>query len=188
MNRALKQQPKAGVSAAAGSGAVIFDSGIGWLGIEWAGETITRTTIGDRSPQTARRRLSPSLEASSEPPGCVHELAERMRLFVAGHDDDFLDVVLADDHLTGFQKRVIDHCRRIPIGQLRTYGQLARLAGSPRAARAVGNVMASNRYPLIVPCHRVVAANGALGGFSAPAGLELKRRLLQREGSWSALA
>jgi len=64
-----------------------------------------------------------------------------------------------------------------------TYGQLATRAGSPRSARAVGNVMASNRVPLIIPCHRVVAAGGALGGFSAPHGTRLKRRLLKLEGA-----
>jgi methylated-DNA-[protein]-cysteine S-methyltransferase len=83
---------------------------------------------------------------------------------------------------TPFQKRVIDVCRSIPWGSTLTYGQVAALAGSPGASRAVGSVMAKNRFPLIVPCHRVIGSNG-LGGFSAPDGLKLKSRLLANEGT-----
>ncbi len=89
---------------------------------------------------------------------------------------------------TAFQRAVIDHCRRIPRGEVLTYGQLAERAGYPRSARAVGNVMATNRVPLIVPCHRVVGAGGNLGGFSAPQGLQMKRRLLRLEGSLERVA
>ncbi len=72
-------------------------------------------------------------------------------------------------------------CRRIPWGQTRSYAQLAAVAGRPGAARAVGSVMAKNRVPLVVPCHRVIASSGQLGGYSAPQGLSLKRRLLAME-------
>ena len=95
---------------------------------------------------------------------------------------DFSDVPLALDHLTPFGRRVVAACRRIPWGQTRSYGELAAECGSPGAARAVGSVMAKNRYPLIVPCHRVLAAGGELGGYSAPDGLKMKRRLLAMEG------
>ena len=78
---------------------------------------------------------------------------------------------------------MIHQCRLIPYGQVLTYGELAERAGSPRAARAVGNVMRTNRFPLIVPCHRVVGAAGALGGYSAPTGLKMKRRLLRLEAA-----
>ena len=78
--------------------------------------------------------------------------------------------------------RVIAACRRIPWGETRSYGDLATECGSPGAARAVGSVMAKNRYPLIVPCHRVLAAGGDIGGYSAADGLVMKRRLLAAEG------
>ena len=97
---------------------------------------------------------------------------------------DFSGVQLDLSHLTSFQERVIQRCRAIPYGVTLNYGELARQAGSPRAARAVGNVMATNRFPLVVPCHRVVGANGALGGYSAPNGLAIKVRLLRNEGAW----
>ena len=86
--------------------------------------------------------------------------------------------------LTGqppFRRRVYQALLRVPRGETRTYGQLAAEAGSPGAARAVGNAMACNRYPLIVPCHRVVGAAGSLGGYSAPGGLSTKRLLLAVE-------
>ena len=78
--------------------------------------------------------------------------------------------------------QVVRACRKIGRGRTRTYGELAAAAGSPGASRAVGSVMAKNRFPIIVPCHRVVGAGGSLGGFSAPTGLNLKERMLALEG------
>ena len=108
-------------------------------------------------------------------------LMERLLRRAEGACDDFLDIPLPLDDRTPFQFRVLTCCRAIPWGETRTYGQLARAAGSPGAARAVGQVMATNRLPLIVPCHRVVPASGGLGGFSAPQGTRLKRSLLEQE-------
>jgi methylated-DNA-[protein]-cysteine S-methyltransferase len=83
--------------------------------------------------------------------------------------------------LTPFQQRVVETVQGIPFGQTMSYAEVAERAGSPRAARAVGNVMAQNRTPMVVPCHRVLASGGRLGGFSAPGGTEFKRRLLALE-------
>jgi methylated-DNA-[protein]-cysteine S-methyltransferase len=99
-----------------------------------------------------------------------------------GKADTFADVSISLDHLGPFARKVVQRCRRIPAGQTMTYAQLAAASGSAKAARAVGNVMASNRFPLIVPCHRVVGSGGGLGGFSAPQGIELKKQLLRSEG------
>jgi methylated-DNA-[protein]-cysteine S-methyltransferase len=109
------------------------------------------------------------------------EALDRLQRYADGEPVDFSDVPVALDHLSAFQRRVVKACRAIPAGERRTYGQLAAAAGSPGAARAVGQVMASNRVPLVVPCHRVVASGGGLGGFSAPQGLAMKRRLLALE-------
>jgi methylated-DNA-[protein]-cysteine S-methyltransferase len=84
--------------------------------------------------------------------------------------------------LTDFQRRVSLACRQIAWGNTCTYGELATRIGSPRAARAVGSVMARNRLPIVIPCHRVLGTAGRLGGYSAPGGLDTKRRLLQLEG------
>lgn len=83
---------------------------------------------------------------------------------------------------TAFQRAVLKACRRIGYGRTRSYGELAAASGSPRAARAVGSVMANNRLPLIIPCHRVVAGGGRLGGFSSAQGVDQKAALLELEG------
>ncbi|MAG94582.1 MAG: hypothetical protein CMJ48_12665 [Planctomycetaceae bacterium] len=109
---------------------------------------------------------------------------ERLQDYARGVEVDFVDLKIDFPDRTRFQRSVIAATRRIPWGATRTYGQLAQSAGSPRAARAVGSVMAANRFPIIVPCHRVVGAGGRLGGFSAPQGVTLKQRMLELEGGW----
>jgi methylated-DNA-[protein]-cysteine S-methyltransferase len=118
-------------------------------------------------------------------PTWIKELVAGLRHFAEGEPVDFSDVPLALDHLTPFARRVVAACRRICWGQTRSYGDLASECGAPGAARAVGTVMAKNRYPLVVPCHRVLAAGGALGGYSAPDGLRMKRRLLAMEAAFA---
>jgi methylated-DNA-[protein]-cysteine S-methyltransferase len=111
----------------------------------------------------------------------ARDVLKRLVALLDGRPLAFDDVPLALDHLSPFQQRVVAACRAIPYGATRSYGELAAAAGSPGAARAVGQVMAGNRMPLVVPCHRVLAAGGKIGGFSAPQGLNLKRRLLALE-------
>lgn len=82
----------------------------------------------------------------------------------------------------GFRRRVMEEVARIPYGEISTYGEIARRVGSPRAARAVGSVMARNPIPIIIPCHRVVGGTGALVGYTAPGGTDLKAKLLALEG------
>ena len=84
---------------------------------------------------------------------------------------------------TLFQRRVYEVLLKIPSGQVRTYGEIARAIGRPRAARAVGQALRRNRWAPMIPCHRVVASGGRLGGYSARGGLARKRRLLQWEGA-----
>jgi methylated-DNA-[protein]-cysteine S-methyltransferase len=109
-----------------------------------------------------------------------NELAERFRSYFAGERPDFRDVRLDLEGYTPFQLAVVDALRRIPYGEVVTYGELAALAGYPNAPRATGSVCAHNRFPLAVPCHRVVSAAG-IGGYGA-SGVEIKRRLLELEG------
>lgn len=105
-----------------------------------------------------------------------------IRKFVSGEKTSLAKLPVDDSWMTNFQKQVSQACRNIPWGETMTYGQIAALAGSPGASRAVGSVMANNRFPLIVPCHRVVSSQG-LGGFTAPHGVDLKKKLLENEGS-----
>src|SRR5213592_202165 len=109
-----------------------------------------------------------------------HSLAERIAAHFAGERDSFSDVELDLDGYTAFQRAVVETLQRVPWGEVVTYGELAALAGHPNAQRAAGSVCAHNRFPLVVPCHRVVAAAG-IGRYGS-SGVEYKRRLLELEG------
>jgi methylated-DNA-[protein]-cysteine S-methyltransferase len=110
-----------------------------------------------------------------------HEVIERIRAYFAGARVAFDDVELDLDWATPFQARVAAALRAIPYGETVTYGELAALAGHPNAQRAAGTFCAHNRFPIFVPCHRVVAADG-LGSYGS-LGLPYKRRLLELEGA-----
>jgi len=107
-------------------------------------------------------------------------LLERFRSYFAGAVDSFADVELELDWCTAFQRQVVEAMRSIPYGETATYGEVAALAGHPNAGRAVGSVCAANRFALVVPCHRVVAAEG-LGSYGS-LGTGYKQRLLELEG------
>jgi methylated-DNA-[protein]-cysteine S-methyltransferase len=111
--------------------------------------------------------------------GEVGELADRFAAYFAGEPCGFDDVELDLEDLPLFQRGLTDALRSVPYGETVTYGELAALAGSPNAARAAGTFCAGNRFPLVIPCHRVVAANG-IGGFGS-LGVGYKRRLLELE-------
>ncbi|NIL99328.1 MAG: methylated-DNA--[protein]-cysteine S-methyltransferase, partial [Planctomycetales bacterium] len=125
---------------------------------------------------------------TGDTPSWLDRLADRLQAYAEGQPDDFRDVAVDLDCFTRFQQRVLRACRTIPYGQTVCYADLAARCGSPAAARAVGNVMSNNRLPLIVPCHRVVGSAGRLGGFSAPGGLAMKRRLLRLEAAHAPCA
>ena len=169
-----------------------FATDLGWMGLAWRGTLVGGLVFGHRSQDAARSALRRVLRlpgprrhvastTSAEAAPAMDELADELCRFAAGERVDFGHVAVDDAHLTPFARRVAAACRRIAWGETRTYGQLAAACGSPGAARAVGQVMATNRCPLIVPCHRVLAAGGRLGGYSAPQSLHMKRRLLTME-------
>jgi len=157
----------------------VFPSELGWIAMVGAGDVLCRLSFGHRGPDVAVAALGPELAAVEGEwnPGLI----DRLQAYAAGEPVDFGDVAIDQRHLSPFGRRVIRRCRRIPYGRTVSYAELAAAAGSPRAARAVGNCMAANRTPLVVPCHRVVAAGGRLGRFSAPGGTRTKRRLLEME-------
>ena len=110
-----------------------------------------------------------------------HPLAERIRRYFRGQRDEFRDVELELDWCTLFQRAALEAIRSIPYGETASYGEVAALAGYPNAQRAAGSFCAANRFALIVPCHRVVAAGG-LGSYGS-LGVAYKRRLLELEGA-----
>lgn len=107
-------------------------------------------------------------------------LVRRFRAFLAGEDVSFLDVPIDLDWATPLQRAIVETLRRVPRGEVVSYGELAALAGKPRAPRAAGAVCAANRFAFVVPCHRVVSASG-IGGYGST-GVDVKRRLLALEG------
>jgi methylated-DNA-[protein]-cysteine S-methyltransferase len=120
----------------------------------------------------------PRAGVTEKPGGC--ELAERFAAYFGDGFSDFGDVELDLDGSTPLQQALAEALRSIPYGETVTYGELAALAGSPNAPRAAGTFCAGNRFPLVIPCHRVVAAAG-IGGFGS-LGVEYKKRLLDLEG------
>jgi methylated-DNA-[protein]-cysteine S-methyltransferase len=139
-------------------------------------------TFGHATAAGVRRHFR-SIPAAigATPDDWYPELRQRLEAYAAGSVDDFADVELAQPEQTSFQIRVLTAVRRVGFGTTISYGELARRAGSARAARAAGQIMAQNTVPVIVPCHRVVGACGTLGGYSGPGGVRLKQRLLDLE-------
>ena len=164
----------------------VFPSDIGWMALAWTEKGLARLTFGHPSAAAAIASLEADADwtttCAGDLPPWVVDLAERLAGYAGGEEVRFDDVPLDLSHLTAFQRKVITHCRKIGRGKTRSYGELAAACGSPGAARAVGSVMAKNRFPIIIPCHRVVGAGKSLGGFSAPDGLDMKRRMLALEG------
>lgn len=159
----------------------LFPSKLGWMAIAGVGVRLDQLTFGHASPDAALAGLEGAAASAARVGEWNARLAKRLQAYAAGGLDDFRDVALDLDRYTAFQRRVIQRCRRIAFGATMTYGELAAAAGSPLAARAVGNCMARNPTPLVVPCHRVVGAGGGLGGYSACDGVRTKLRLLEQE-------
>lgn len=154
----------------------VFNTAIGWVGVADQGGVLQRIRIGYSSQRELYKAFAADDVGASRPGKFQRELKRRIEKMLTGAADDFLDLEIDTGSLTEFQLHVVDHCRQIPFACTATYGQLAAAAGRPKAARAVGTVMSKNRFPLVVPCHRVVAA-GSLGGFTAPRGLSTKQAL-----------
>ncbi len=184
MNQRPTVRPRPGRSASTldASAWSLFETAVGWVGVCGTPRGgVLRTCVGYASPGALVQALERIDSAPFEDDWCP-ELRERLCRYLAGHADDFQDVKVGATWSTDFQRRVIAALRRVPCGATLSYQELAARAGRPKAARAVGQVMATNPVPLIVPCHRVLGSGGRLGGFSAPTGLDLKRRLLELEG------
>jgi methylated-DNA-[protein]-cysteine S-methyltransferase len=159
----------------------IFKTKWGYFGLAATGNGLLRTCL----PLAKREKVESQLLRNF--PNCRFDKAlfksaqKRVTAYFEGGCVNFNDIPVVLDGLGAFTRRVLTACRAIDFGKTVTYGRLAELAGKPDAARAVGGAMAKNPLPLIIPCHRVICANGSLGGFSAMGGVALKKRLLQLE-------
>lgn len=160
----------------------VFATDLGWMALLGGARGLFRVLIGHPHADAAWLAAR-EVSADAPPADWSPELRRRLCRYAAGQLVEFDDVPLPNLWATEFQRRVIAALRRVTYGRRTSYGELARRVGHPQAARAVGGVMASNPTPLIVPCHRVLGAGERLGGFSAPTGVTLKRRLLDLEAS-----
>ena len=162
--------------------ASIFPSALGWMAMVSRDGAIRRLSFGHAGPEAARKAVAAEARGAIEARStAAAALVRRLQAYAAGHREDFRNVRLDLHGLTEFQGRVFAECRKIPYGRTCTYGQLAARVGSPGSARAVGNCMAANPLPLLIPCHRVVPAGKGLGAYSAPGGAMTKRRLILAE-------
>ena len=163
----------------------VFDTQMGWLAIAARDGVLTRVKIGHTSEDMALQAFVVEeglADARIKLEDWNPNLRDQLTRFADGEPVSFENVELSwAKPLTRFRKRVISEVRRISWGNTLTYGEVAKRAGSSGAARAVGTAMSTNRFPFVVPCHRVVACAGGLGGFTAPGGVGLKERLLMME-------
>ncbi len=156
----------------------VFNTAAGWVGILSSTSGLRRVILPRKSAREVRELLADAVPA----PDDTADLAARFQAFFSGHRVDFPDR-LDFSGATPFQRRVWRAARQIPYGQTRSYQWVASQIGQPGAARAVGQALAKNPFPVIIPCHRVLASGGGLGGFSA--GIEMKKLLLDLEKFFS---
>ena len=163
----------------------IFDTAIGRCALMWRGGLLVGAALPEASEAelraSLRRRFPGSTEA--DPPPFVQAAVEAVVRLLSGHAEDFSGLELDIGDLPAFDRSVLEETRRIPCGETRTYGEIASALASPGAARAVGRALGRNSIPIIIPCHRVLAASGRSGGFSAPGGTSTKLRILEIEGA-----
>lgn len=159
----------------------VFPSRLGWMALIGCGDVLKQLTFGHSSAKRAAASLRSGAVQEVRKGRWNEVLIERLQAYAEGAYDDFLDVPVDLSRFTPFQRRVLERARRIPLGATMSYGQLAAAVGAPGAARAVGQSMAANPIPLIIPCHRVISASGSLCGFSALGGVRTKQRILQME-------
>ncbi len=192
----------------------VFPTDLGWMGIIWifseseqletAAHTneglatdynsgrwiVSRLTFGHKTRAELVDHLQIDRTRQTQLTDDQCEVIDKTRAYAAGKPCDLSSIEISLSDRTPFQQVVLRACQRIGWGETTSYAELARSAGHPRSARAVGNVMASNRTPLLIPCHRVITSqhrNGRsrLGGFTAPGGVNMKQRLLELEAGCS---
>jgi len=165
---------------------ILFDTTLGCCGIAWDAQGVLATSFADESDEKTRarllRRALGATEAQSTPMHIERIIADIRSLFL-GDKADFDDVCLNLAGLPEFDCAVIELTSNIKQGETKTYGELARQLGNVSFSRRVGQALGRNPIPIIVPCHRVVGADGAMTGFSAPGGTVSKRKLLKIEGA-----
>jgi methylated-DNA-[protein]-cysteine S-methyltransferase len=163
----------------------VFDTAIGACGIVWSPRGIAGVQLPEVIEATTRARLLRRFAGAREaiPPADVQRAIDGIAALLRGEKRDLSGIAIDDERQSDFNRRVYAIARRIPCGQTMTYGEIAERLGDKTLARAVGQAMGENPTPVIMPCHRVLAAGGKTGGFSASGGVVTKLRLLTIEGA-----
>ena len=162
----------------------LFDTAVGTCGIAWGDRGITGTQLPEHDPAATRTRLQQRFPnaTESELPSEIAATVRRIVALLRGERIDLTDVTVDMESIPEFERHVYAAAREIPAGATKTYGEIAKRIGHPTQAREVGVALAKNPFAIVVPCHRVVAANGKTGGFSAGGGVKTKLKLLGIEG------
>jgi methylated-DNA-[protein]-cysteine S-methyltransferase len=162
----------------------LFPSSFGVIGLSWSEEGLMRLQLPESTEQMTRHRLIAGYPSAMEalPPNWVGVVIENLQKHLNGNLQDFSEVPLDFRNVSEFFLKVYLAAKAIPAGVTKTYGEIAKAIQAPNASRAVGLALGRNPIALVVPCHRVIAANGRPGGFSAFGGLNVKQKLLEREG------
>jgi methylated-DNA-[protein]-cysteine S-methyltransferase len=168
-----------------GRGFTLFDTAIGRCGIAWAARGIVGVQLPEAHVAATRARLARRFPDAREatPPAHIRDAADAITALLRGERRDLSPLVLDMDGVPPFHRRVYEAARAIPPGSTRTYGEIATGLGEPGSARAVGQALGQNPFAIVVPCHRVLAAGGRAGGFSAAGGVTPKLRMLAIEGA-----
>jgi len=166
----------------------VFETAIGWAGIAWTDRGLVGAHLPERDPEIVRRSFVRKFPEATEtePPSSLGGVVEGIRALMHGEKADLLDAPLDLERVRDFHAKVYEIARRIPQGQTLTYGEIAIQLGDRLLARDVGAALGKNPWPIVVPCHRVTAAGGKLGGFSARGGAQTELKLLAIEGATAA--
>jgi len=166
-------------------GFALFPTAIGTCAVAWTERGVAGVQLPEAHESQTRARIERRVRGAVEtaPTPDVQKAIDGITALLAGEPDDLSYVVLDLEGLPEFNRRVYDIARTITPGRTLTYGDIAARCGNSGDARAVGQALGRNPYPIVVPCHRVLAANGRLGGFSAHGGVATKLRLLEIEGA-----
>jgi methylated-DNA-[protein]-cysteine S-methyltransferase len=163
----------------------LFDTPIGTCSLVWKDGAVVGLRLPEQSAATTRARIRRRWPGAEEqtPPAEFQQVIDRVLALLAGQPVDLSDVPLDFGDAPDFHKRIYEVARTIPPGHTMTYGEIAKRLGMPHESREVGQAMGKNPVAIIMPCHRVLGADGKMGGFSATGGVAIKRRILEIEGA-----
>ena len=167
------------------SGFALFDTAIGRCGVAWGEGGVAGIQLPEAGERETRARMLQRFPVAGEvtPPPEVQRVIDSIVALLRGEASDLSAITLDMGEVPAFHRKVYEAARSIPPGTTLSYGEIAARVGAPGAARAVGQALGRNPFPIVVPCHRVLAAGGKIGGFSAQGGIATKRRMLAIEGA-----